>query len=136
MKWKAEFLIGIEAIDRQHKQIFECLLAIENSINKRDSWHVLRFLVAQLAESMKAHFAIEEALLELIQYPDYASHCASHARLAEALDELADRVRENRSAADLVAFFENWFIGHVLSSDREYAAYARQRLAQGAPSLP
>lgn len=135
MKWKAEFLIGIEAIDRQHQQIFERLLAIENSVVKRDSWHVLRFLLAQLAETMKAHFAVEEALLELVQFPGYDDHRAAHARLIEALGELENRVKSSRSADDLVDFFENWFIGHVLSDDREYAAYARRRLAPGAPAL-
>ena len=43
MKWDSSFETGIDAIDNQHKKIFEHLLAIENSIAKRDPWHILHF---------------------------------------------------------------------------------------------
>lgn len=131
MKWKAEFLIGIEAIDSQHHKIFQHLLAIENALTKRDPWHIVRYLIAQMADAMKLHLAVEEALLEIIRYPGFEAHCAAHARLKDATVELEERIRDSMSAADLVAFFEGWFIGHVLSADREYAAYAKQRLAEG-----
>ena len=46
----SSFAIGIEVIDNQHKEIFEHLLAIENSVAKRDPWHIQQFFLAQLAE--------------------------------------------------------------------------------------
>ena len=69
MKWDDSFAIGIEAIDNQHKKIFEHLLAIESSVAKRDPWHILHFFVTQLAESLKFHLEVEEALLEILRYP-------------------------------------------------------------------
>lgn len=128
MKWNSNFAIGIEAIDTQHKKIFEHLLAIENSAVKRDPWHVLHFLLAQLTEYMKFHFAVEEALLEIARYPDRADHGESHTRLIGQLGELETRLRKSASDEDLVAFFESWFVGHVLSSDRKYAAYLKDEL--------
>jgi hemerythrin len=69
MKWNNSFAIGIETIDVQHKKIFEHLLAIENAVAKRDPWHIQRFLLSQLADYMKFHLAVEEALLEIVAYP-------------------------------------------------------------------
>lgn len=126
MKWDNSFVIGLESIDNQHRKIFEHLLAIENSVAKRDPWHVLHYFLVQLAEYMKFHLAVEEALLEIIGYPDRANHCDSHLRLIDQLAKLEAQLRTNASAEKLVSFFENWFIGHVLSSDREYAAYVKK----------
>ena len=62
MKWDSSFAIGIDVIDDQHRKIFEHLLAIENSVAKRDPWHILHFFLTQLSEYMKFHLAVEEAL--------------------------------------------------------------------------
>ena len=43
----------------------------------------------------------------------------------DQLAELEEKLQKNASGESLVAFFENWFIRHVLSNDREYAAYVK-----------
>ncbi|MDK9702916.1 MAG: bacteriohemerythrin [Sulfuritalea sp.] len=126
MKWDDSFAIGIEAIDNQHKKIFEHLLAIENSVAKREPWHILHFFLRQLAESLKFHLAVEESLLEIVRYPDIAYHGAAHAGLLEQMAELESRLQQKPSAESLVGFFETWFVRHVLSADREYAAYIEE----------
>ncbi|KAF0163701.1 MAG: hemerythrin [Rhodocyclaceae bacterium] len=126
MKWDDGFAIGIEAIDNQHKKIFEHLLAIENSVTKRDPWHILHFFVTQLAESLKFHLEVEEALLEIIRYPDRIEHGDSHAGLLRQIEELEDQLRNSASGESLVGFFEIWFVRHVLNGDREYAAYIKE----------
>ena len=128
MKWDGSFAIGIKVIDQQHRQIFERLLAIENSVTKRDPWHIMRFLLSQLAESMKFHLAVEEALLEVTRYPDLQEHRDAHAKIIELMDDLEAKLQRNTAgdSDNLVGFFENWFIRHVLSSDREYAAYLKK----------
>ena len=126
MKWNSTFAIGIEAIDKQHQTIFEHLLAIENSIAKRDPWHILHFFLIQLTDYVKFHLAVEEALLEIIRYPEIAHHRDMHARLIDQIDELEDQLRQQVSAERLVGFFEDWFVRHVLSSDREYVAYVKK----------
>lgn len=125
MKWDGSFAIGIETIDEQHKKIFEHLLAIENSVAKRDPWHILRFFVAQLSEQLKFHLAVEEALLEIVGYPQRADHCTAHAGLIEQIAELERQLQKQPSGEKLVGFFESWFVRHVLSDDREYAAYVK-----------
>ncbi len=122
MKWNNSLAIGIEAIDNQHKQIFEHLLAIENSVAKRDPWHILRFLLSQLAEYMKFHLAVEEAMLEIVRYPQRAEHGQAHAKIMEQIAELEKQLQKTGSGADLVSFFEDRFIRHVLADDRQYAA--------------
>jgi hemerythrin-like metal-binding protein len=126
VKWNNSLAIGIEAIDNQHKQIFEYLLAIENSVAKRDPWHILRFLLSQMAEYMKFHLAVEEAMLEIVRYPQRAEHGQAHAKIMEQIAELEKQLQKTGSGTDLVNFFEDWFIRHVLADDRQYAAYVSE----------
>lgn len=125
MKWNNSLAIGIDAIDAQHKKIFEHLLAIENSVTKRDPWHILRFLLGQLADYMKFHLAVEEAMLEIVRYPDRARHSGSHEEIMLQIAELEAGLERNGSADNLVRFFESWFARHVLNEDRNYAEYLR-----------
>ena len=126
MKWDSDLAIGIETIDNQHKQIFEHLLAIENSIAKRDPWHILHFLLSQLAAYMKFHLAVEESLHEITRYPGLEDHRYGHARIIELMGELEDKLQRNPSGENLVGFFEAWFVRHVLSDDREFAIYIKE----------
>jgi hemerythrin len=126
MKWNSSLAIGIEAIDNQHKQIFEHLLALENSVAKRDPWHIVRFLLSQLAEYMKFHLAVEEAMLEIVRYPQCADHRQAHAKIMDQITELETQLQKTGSETNLVKFFEDWFIRHVLSDDRQYAAYVKE----------
>lgn len=126
MKWDGSFAIGIDAIDEQHKKIFEKLLAIENSVAKRDPWHILHFLLSQLADYMRFHLAVEEALLEITHYPGLQEHRDAHQKIVDLVAELAEKLERNPSAENLVGFFEHWFVRHVLGKDREYAAYMRE----------
>lgn len=129
MKWDDSFAIGIEAIDNQHRKIFEHLLALENSVIKRDPWHILRFFVAQLSEYMQFHLAVEEALLEIVGYPDRSAHGDSHAKLVAQIASLEEKLKTNANGESLVGFFEDWFIRHVLSSDRDYASFVKREFA-------
>ena len=126
MKWNSSLAIGIAVIDNQHKQIFEHLLALENSVAKRDPWHIVRFLLSQLAEYMKFHLAVEEAMLEIVQYPQRADHSQAHAKIMDQIAELEKQLQRTGSQASLVVFFEDWFIRHVLADDRQYAAYVKE----------
>lgn len=128
MKWKAEYSIGLETIDRQHQWVFERMLDLENSIEKKDPRHIRQFFIEELANYLKFHFAVEEAMLEAIGYPGLKSHCAKHEHLIAAFVELDKKVHEQGSPADLVNFFEEWFVKHVLTDDRAYATYVRKML--------
>lgn len=131
VKWKNEFLLGIEAIDVQHKAIFERLLALENSIDKRDPWHIIQFFLSEIGEGLKFHLAVEDALLESLAYPGLEQHRSSHQHLFEGLAELERRVKDEvlnkpSSSESLVAFFELWFVSHVLSEDHQFADYVKR----------
>jgi hemerythrin len=130
LTWKSDFLIGIDAIDSEHREIFDRLLALEQGMLKRDPWHVMQFLLADVAHALKFHFAVEEALLEMIGFPEREEHRQQHMRLTLELSELEKKIRKSNSATDLVHFFEEWFVKHVLAEDRQFIDFAQKALTQ------
>ena len=130
MLWKQEYSLGIAAVDREHEKIFENMLAIEDSLEKQDPWHIVHFHIIELERYMSFHFAVEEALLQIIRYPERDHHQASHEKLIDAIHDFEKSVKESRSTKDLVVFFEEWFVSHVLSEDKSFVSYANKCLAQ------
>lgn len=130
MKWKAEYSIGIAAIDRQHHKIFELLLAVENAMVKRDPWHILQYHLAQLREYIAFHFAVEESLLEILGYGEIGPHREAHGRLENTLRELERQLKERPSPEVLVEFFQRWFVSHVLHEDVRYVELLKDKLSR------
>lgn len=130
MDWSDDFLIGIDAIDRQHKHIFELLLKIEQAVANDESWNSLRFLVIDVSEYLKFHLAVEEAMLEIFDYGDLARHKQSHERLTDAMGQLEERVHNSKGPDDLLTFFRSWFIEHVLKEDVAYAEEIKSRRSE------
>jgi hemerythrin-like metal-binding protein len=75
---------------------------------------------------MKFHLAVEEAMLEIVRYPQHADHCQAHAKIMDQIAELEKQLQRTGSETTLVTFFEDWFIRHVLGEDRQYAAYVKE----------
>jgi hemerythrin-like metal-binding protein len=121
-------------MDRQHEKIFQDMLAIEDSLVKKDPWHIVHFQILELERSMSFHFAVEDSLLEVIRYPEAAQHHASHERLIAAMRDFEKKVKDSRSVNDLVVFFEDWFVSHVLSEDKVFVDYASKCMERFATS--
>jgi hemerythrin len=137
MDWSDDFLIGIDVIDRQHKHIFELLLKIEQAVANGESWNSLRFLIIDVSEYLKFHLAVEEAMLEIVDYGELAKHKQSHERLTDAMGHLEERVHNSKGSDDLLTFFRTWFIEHVLKDDVAYAEEIKARLSKHkTPQLP
>jgi hemerythrin len=63
-------------------------------------------------------------------YPGRLGHNEAHAGILEQIAELERGMKDNPSADNLVRFFENWFLKHVLQGDREYVAFIRNEMPQ------
>lgn len=123
MEWQPEYSVGIETIDRQHQEILGYINQLTTALDSGDRWHVSHYLLIQITDFIKVHFAVEEALLEITRYPELEPHRASHREIvAHILSLQAKAVKEDISV-ELVQFLRDWFIGHVLKSDKQYGYF-------------
>lgn len=123
MEWQPEYSVGIATIDRQHQEILGYISQLTIALDGKDSWNVSHYLLVQVDAFMKVHFAVEESLLEIVAYPDLAAHKAGHQDIMDHISGLKRRAVKEDISAELVRFLREWFIGHVLNSDRAYGKY-------------
>ena len=74
MKWRDEYLIGIDKIDEQHKRLFE----ISEVLDKTNEINEVKDILLYLKEYMEFHFVTEESLMEKYKYEGLEEHKQLH----------------------------------------------------------
>jgi len=73
-----QHLTGIDVIDAQHKEIDEAIQAVIEAAAARDKWHIVHYILVRLYELLRFHFAVEEAVMSIVGFPDIAKHKQVH----------------------------------------------------------
>lgn len=152
-KWRDEWLLGIPALDSQHRRLADCLNrtvtectrlhghngAGNGSENDVEGKQALMKLLDELCASARAHFSIEEDMMLAANYPRYADHRREHVMLlAELTSTFAAPIRDghcNMNPETLRAL-KSWFIVHVAHSDRQFANWLNSDIDTAAHDRP
>ncbi len=123
MQWQDSYSVGEPSLDADHKR----LIAIINRIDaaERDGAPV-DWVLDELADYVRYHFAREESALERSGYPDLVEHRAGHARFVEWLKTLQRTYQLAPDARFYLAatvneYLREWLTHHILESDMAYA---------------
>ncbi|WIV10652.1 bacteriohemerythrin [Proteiniborus sp. MB09-C3] len=125
-KWKDNFSIGIEEIDKQHKRLFEIGGEIYNlAILKdgQDHYDEIIRLLNSLKDYTVYHFGFEENLMKKYNYEDIEKHKGQHDKFIEKLNEIETQdidSRQKKVVLDILDFVINWISSHILGSDFKY----------------
>lgn len=121
---KDEYLVGIEAIDNEHKVLFEIADEIyELCINEfvPDKYDNIAALVQRLKDYAEMHLSNEEAYMESIQYKRMFTQKVQHDNFRRKLSEMdLDVIDENQEEAikDLLKFVTDWLVEHIMETDK------------------
>jgi hemerythrin len=123
--WEEQLSLAIPSIDREHQEMVSLLDQLRDAISARAPRPVLSGDLNQLIQVTKNHFAHEESLFEQTTYPDAEAHRFEHINAAAWLVEIHRKFDEGISgiSLDTVDYLKDWFLNHILSSDRQYATY-------------
>jgi CRP/FNR family transcriptional regulator len=123
--WDPHFLIGIDAIDQQHQQLFDIGNRFHAAWQQHARRAVTRRLFDELLEYAGQHFAEEERLMQEIGYPDLAAHSQHHKELMALVDQYRAQLQAGATGAEKRAleFVKTWLQSHVLDADREIGVY-------------
>jgi hemerythrin len=131
LEWKSEYSVGIGTIDVQHQGLFAMCRDLHEAVRTGKGRSVLWRLLDRLVQYAATHFAHEERLLRLHEYPDFARHKAEHAALTERVLGLQDEFNAGRTdlAIDVLQFLQDWLETHIQGSDCAYAPWLKARKA-------
>ena len=129
MYWKEEFSVGIEDIDKQHRVLFEYFTLFENSVANGANWSGLHFILIQLRDFARIHFAAEEILMHLFAYPAAAAHIETHQAFFRKLKQLEQESLQTDVTQGTLEYLHHWLVTHIVGEDKGYARH----IASGAP---
>jgi len=78
-----------------------------------------------LLEYAKTHFKSEETLMKRFKYPDLKAHQNKHLGFYRRLLGIIQRLDDDTYdlEIDFLRFLKDWFIDHILTEDKKYAAF-------------
>jgi hemerythrin len=126
-QFEAKFIVGIEQVDREHRQLFEIAARVYDGLGAGDETaeSVTRAAVAELLEYTATHFKSEEGLMEAAGYPGLEEHRDQHRHLlAQAQDmEMRAEFGDHYMPVELNHFIYRWLVEHIEASDRKFGEF-------------
>lgn len=125
IKWSDEMSVGIEEIDAQHKVLLALLNKTYQSIDQGQDEEGIRKIIEELYNYTKFHFAMEESLMQLLNYTKYKQHKKLHDHLVAQMDEFNVKMASFTGAAsfELARFIKLWLIEHIVKIDKRYTSH-------------
>ncbi|MDR0529514.1 MAG: bacteriohemerythrin [Zoogloeaceae bacterium] len=127
--WSDEYSVGIDEIDEQHKTLFKLVNRLHKAITDKEGSSVCGSILDELVDYTRVHFALEQTLMRIGNYPDYEAHCVLHKNLVSEVEALQQKIASGRAAIsfELLQFLRNWLTKHILSEDMKYGQYFQKK---------
>ena len=123
--WKPEYTVSNTQLDGHHKHLFQLVDGLQSAMAAGKGKSAMDATLQELITYTQSHFAAEERLMELSQYPDLPRHKAEHEALTEKVVEFKREYDAGRATItlQLLQFLRDWLQTHIMKSDRAYAPY-------------
>lgn len=125
IEWSDKLSVGIQEIDEQHKVLVDLLNQLHQAILHHHGAETTGQIMNELCEYTKIHFAVEESILRILDYPDYAEHKDHHEQLLAQVQVLRRKMEtEDHSISfELLHFLKKWLTIHILEEDNAYTEH-------------
>ncbi|RDH89371.1 MAG: hemerythrin [endosymbiont of Seepiophila jonesi] len=125
VEWSDSLSVGIEEIDEQHKILVNLINRMHQAIHERHGSDAAKGILAELADYTRIHFAVEESLMRILNYPGYEEHKEIHEELLNHVIELVQKVESGKTAIgfELLHFLKTWLTKHIMEEDMQYTGF-------------
>lgn len=125
LTWNRSFELGLDVLDGQHRELILIANELYSHLEGRAAYPLIRDGFERLGLYIARHMAMEEAVMQITDYPDRAAHQAEHrAFRGDALrllhDFVDDRLEVARQGADAVTV---WLYTHIRTTDRDLVKF-------------
>ena len=134
INWERRYEIGVDYVDRQHKQLVDIINCLHDSVESGTSERALDRVFADLEVYTETHFKDEEDAMEENNYPGLALHRKAHQDFILRVQQMREHLMAQEVLAEVVlGYLKNWLTLHIMGTDRQCAAYlARGGLGKAA----
>ena len=123
LKWTKDFEIGVEQIDKDHKNIIEYYDKLYSMMRVGQGHEYYKELLEFLTDYVNTHFEHEEQLHLEMKYNQYEAHKELHNKFRGRVEKIiAEHKGEDISDNDLISvslFIKDWLLHHILIEDKK-----------------
>jgi hemerythrin len=123
--WSDQYSVGITSIDNQHKRLVGSLNELYSALEDGKGKEALGKTLSGLIDYTKTHFAAEEGLMKLHDFPGYREHAETHNKMASHVLKLKKGFQEGEitSPIQIANFLKEWLAKHIQETDKKYGPF-------------
>lgn len=122
IEWNVNLLVGIQEIDRQHKQLVQWLN--DNYDLFREGAEMEGTFLHELLDYSVHHFSCEEGWMRKTSYPNFVAHKEEHELFTRRIIEFKKEQQRNANVSvELIWFLCNWVTHHIRETDAEFGRF-------------
>jgi hemerythrin len=130
--WNDNYLLGIEVLDEQHKELVDLINSLFDLSKKNASDYVISGILKDLENKLNRHFRKEENLFERSQWKGLKDHKAAHDRFLEDFQEIKKLFLQKMPALIILVkldkIFVDAFANHIRVEDKKYVQWVKDKL--------
>ena len=129
--WKDTMLIGVPAIDVQHKKLIAAIDELMAACKKGEGRATIDKTLAFAVAYTKDHFAAEEKLQAEYSYPDMIAHKRLHTQFLSSVAALVSEYESTGPSIALVGKLNkslvDWVVHHISVEDKKLGEHIKSR---------
>lgn len=123
--WTDDLSVGLQEIDEQHKILVGLVNRLYEAIVTNHEHQAVANILNELVDYTIIHFAVEESLMRIFDYPQYEEHKRHHEELSTQVLELQDKFSSGQGeiGMDVLNFLRAWLTNHIMIEDKHYGPF-------------
>jgi len=125
--WTEAMSVGVSLLDSDHRALIDAINRLHDQVEGDGKPSILEEIFDELIAYTEFHFAREEKVMAVCEFPPAKSHQEEHASFTQCIYDLRERHAKDPSPAmmhDLLHYLKDWLNHHILIQDMAYKAFA------------
>jgi hemerythrin len=126
-EWDESLATGNELVDSQHKQLFELINELHDSILDGHALDAQEATLTRLMDYAETHFQAEEGLMASVGYPELTAQQEMHREYTFKTTRMLEEARANEPVLPitLAMFLYDWLSHHIRVEDKKIGEWIR-----------
>ncbi len=128
--WDEDMKIGIDKIDRQHRELFEYANLLVHAIREGKDRNEVDRVISFLNDYVINHFRDEEEIMQEHEYSFASVQKEQHAKFIKHFKGIKSELKEMRESRTYLMFrirllVVDWLVNHTYKEDRHFGRFLR-----------
>jgi hemerythrin len=127
--WNKDLSVYVAEMDRQHRRLIDLVNDLNDAIVRQKQREVIGGTLDVLLSYTRMHFAEEEKLFALYEYPDEAVQKNEHKKWIDKVAKLKKQHDDGSTVLGTAVtdFLSDWLRKHIMLEDKKYGPFMNRK---------